>query len=91
MFRDAYEVSNRLKANFSPPFERHVAGGHGNGHCGLGIIHIPWQVNGSSLSPGEKFGVGFRDWICSPAFLAGVHYQIPLLTNARRALLNNGI
>ena len=69
-----------------------VTGGHGNGHCGCGIIHKLWQVSGSSASPslGERFGFGTRvwDWICPPAILAGVHYQIPLFNNA---LFNNGI
>ena len=30
------------------------------------------------LSPGEKFGVGFRDWICSPAISCGRALSNPI-------------
>ena len=50
------------KGTFPPPFESHVAGGHGNGHVAM----VSYIYYGTSvvqvLSPREKVGFGTRVW-----------------------------
>ena len=62
MFFDAYKISNCQQVNFPVPFESHVAGGHGNGHCGYGIIHYTIIASQwfKCFYLGERFGFGIE-------------------------------